>query len=105
MPAAPAHGQASRDCPHRLSIRRARHLSRGHESIAPVIYRRKMYRDGSGGAGKWRGGDGQIIEIEHSEEPPSPFSPCSNVLNTRPAAVMVAWQELAGAPTFQTGAD
>ncbi|MEX0502805.1 hydantoinase B/oxoprolinase family protein [Alphaproteobacteria bacterium LSUCC0719] len=40
------------------------------ESIAPVIYRRKMYRDGSGGAGKWRGGDGQIIEIEHSEGAP-----------------------------------
>ena len=40
------------------------------ESIAPVIYRRKMYRDGSGGAGRWRGGDGQIIEIEHSEGAP-----------------------------------
>ena len=26
-----------------------------------------MYRDRSGGSGKWRGGDGQIIEIEHSE--------------------------------------
>jgi 5-oxoprolinase (ATP-hydrolysing) len=40
------------------------------ESIAPIIYRRKMYRDGSGGSGKWRGGDGQIIEIEHSEGAP-----------------------------------
>jgi len=40
------------------------------ESIAPVIYRRKMYRDGSGGAGRWCGGDGQIIEIEHSQGAP-----------------------------------
>jgi N-methylhydantoinase B len=40
------------------------------ESIAPVIYRRKLYRDGSGGGGRWRGGDGQIIEIEHSQQAP-----------------------------------
>ena len=40
------------------------------ESIAPVIYRRKLYRDGSGGAGRWSGGDGQIIEIEHSQQAP-----------------------------------
>ncbi|MAK17029.1 MAG: methylhydantoinase [SAR116 cluster bacterium] len=40
------------------------------ESIAPVIYRRKLYRDGSGGDGRWQGGDGQIIEIEHSQKAP-----------------------------------
>ena len=40
------------------------------ESIAPVIYRRKLYREGSGGAGRWPGGDGQIIEIEHSQGAP-----------------------------------
>ncbi len=40
------------------------------ESIAPVIYRRKLYRDGSGGNGRWQGGDGQIIEIEHSQKAP-----------------------------------
>ncbi len=40
------------------------------ESISPLIYRRKEYRENSGGEGVWRGGDGQIIEIEHSEGAP-----------------------------------
>ena len=40
------------------------------ESIAPLIYRRKLYRDGSGGAGQSPGGEGQIIEIEHSQKAP-----------------------------------
>ena len=40
------------------------------ESIAPLLYRRKEYRKGSGGAGRLRGGDGQVIEIEHSEGAP-----------------------------------
>src|SRR6266849_6505899 len=33
------------------------------ESIAPVIFRRREFREGSGGAGKYRGGVGQIIEL------------------------------------------
>ncbi len=40
------------------------------ESIAPVIFQRKELRIGSGGAGQYRGGDGQIIEISHSEGAP-----------------------------------
>ncbi len=40
------------------------------ESISPLIYRRKEYREGSGGDGDWQGGDGQVIEIEHSEGAP-----------------------------------
>ena len=40
------------------------------ESIAPILYRRKEYRLGSGGDGRYRGGDGQIIEIEHAEGAP-----------------------------------
>lgn len=34
------------------------------ESIAPLIFWRKELRDGSGGAGRTRGGLGQVIEIE-----------------------------------------
>jgi N-methylhydantoinase B len=30
------------------------------EAVAPVIFRRREFRDGSGGAGRWRGGLGQI---------------------------------------------
>jgi N-methylhydantoinase B len=33
------------------------------ESIAPVIFRRREFREGSGGAGKYRGGVGQVIEL------------------------------------------
>ncbi|MDH3451791.1 MAG: hydantoinase B/oxoprolinase family protein, partial [Gammaproteobacteria bacterium] len=40
------------------------------ESIAPLVFRRKEYRDGSGGGGKYRGGAGQVIEIEHGEGAP-----------------------------------
>ncbi|MGH7052481.1 MAG: hydantoinase B/oxoprolinase family protein, partial [Stellaceae bacterium] len=31
------------------------------EAVAPVLFRRREFRDGSGGAGRWRGGLGQII--------------------------------------------
>ena len=33
------------------------------ESIAPVLFRRREFREGSGGAGKFRGGLGQVIEF------------------------------------------
>src|SRR5216683_8123314 len=33
------------------------------ESIAPVIFRRREFREGSGGPGKYRGGLGQVIEL------------------------------------------
>ena len=36
------------------------------------------------------GGDGQIIEIEHSEGAPFAFLPCSTALNIRPEVAMVA---------------
>ena len=40
------------------------------ESIAPILYMRKEYRTGSGGDGSYRGGDGQVIEIEHAQGAP-----------------------------------
>ncbi|NIO14383.1 MAG: hydantoinase B/oxoprolinase family protein, partial [Xanthomonadales bacterium] len=40
------------------------------EALSPLIFRRKEYRQGSGGTGKWRGGDGQVIEIAHAEGAP-----------------------------------
>jgi N-methylhydantoinase A/oxoprolinase/acetone carboxylase beta subunit/N-methylhydantoinase B/oxoprolinase/acetone carboxylase alpha subunit len=40
------------------------------ESIAPLIFRRKEYRPASGGGGRFRGGDGQVIEITHAEGAP-----------------------------------
>ncbi len=40
------------------------------ESIAPLIFRRKEFREASGGRGAFAGGDGQVIEIEHVEGAP-----------------------------------
>ena len=40
------------------------------ESVAPVVFHQKEYRPKSGGAGKFRGGHGQIIDIEHTEGVP-----------------------------------
>ncbi len=37
------------------------------ESVTPILFHQKEYRTRSGGSGKFRGGHGQIIEIEHSE--------------------------------------
>src|SRR5436305_5341380 len=33
------------------------------ETIAPVLFRRREFREGSGGAGEFRGGLGQVIEV------------------------------------------
>ncbi|HLY45346.1 MAG TPA: hydantoinase B/oxoprolinase family protein, partial [Stellaceae bacterium] len=33
------------------------------ESVAPVLFRRREFREGSGGAGRYRGGLGQVIEL------------------------------------------
>ena len=38
------------------------------ESVAPLLVRRRELRDGSGGPGRFRGGLGQVIELESSEE-------------------------------------
>jgi N-methylhydantoinase B len=40
------------------------------ESIAPVIFRRREFREGSGGAGKYRGGLGQVIELSGADGAP-----------------------------------
>jgi N-methylhydantoinase B len=40
------------------------------ESVVPVVFYRREFREGSGGAGKRRGGLGQIIEIGGAGETP-----------------------------------
>jgi N-methylhydantoinase B len=40
------------------------------ESIAPVIFRRREFREGSGGVGRFRGGLGQIIELGGADGAP-----------------------------------
>ncbi len=37
------------------------------EHVGPVIFWRKELRDGSGGAGQFRGGLGQVVEISPTE--------------------------------------
>ena len=41
-----------------------------NETIAPLVIWRKEYRTDSGGAGKYRGGVGQVMEISHSQHAP-----------------------------------
>lgn len=40
------------------------------ETVSPLVFWRKEYRPDSGGAGKQRGGLGQVIEISHAEQAP-----------------------------------
>jgi N-methylhydantoinase B len=40
------------------------------ETVAPLVVWKKALRDGSGGAGKWRGGDGQVMEVSHRHGEP-----------------------------------
>ena len=40
------------------------------ESVAPVMFRRREFREGSGGAGKHRGGLGQVIELGGADGAP-----------------------------------
>jgi N-methylhydantoinase B len=40
------------------------------EAMTPLIFWRKEIREGSGGHGKWRGGDGQTIELAHADGDP-----------------------------------
>jgi len=44
------------------------------ETIAPVVIWRKEYRCDSGGAGRYRGGTGQVMEVSHSENAPFTIS-------------------------------
>ncbi len=45
-----------------------------NETIAPLVFWQKEYRPDSGGAGEWRGGTGQIMEIGHAEDAPFAIS-------------------------------
>ncbi len=45
-----------------------------NETIAPIIVWKKEYRTDSGGAGRQRGGTGQIMEISHAEDAPFAIS-------------------------------
>src|SRR5580693_2332902 len=38
------------------------------ESVAPVIFRRREFREGSGGTGRYRGGLGQVIELGGADD-------------------------------------
>jgi len=45
-----------------------------NEAISPIVFWRKEYRTDSGGAGKWRGGLGQVMEISNLEGAPFAMS-------------------------------
>ena len=41
-----------------------------NEATAPLVFKRREYRRGSGGAGRFRGGLGQVIELAHAHGAP-----------------------------------
>ena len=45
-----------------------------NETIAPLVFWKKEYRPDSGGAGEYRGGTGQIMEVGHAEDAPFAIS-------------------------------
>ena len=45
-----------------------------NETVAPLIFWKKEYRPDSGGAGEFRGGTGQIMEVGHLEDAPFAIS-------------------------------
>jgi N-methylhydantoinase B len=40
------------------------------ETMVPLVFWRKEYRQDSGGPGTWRGGLGQVVEVSHAEDVP-----------------------------------
>ena len=60
------------------------------ETQTPLIFWRKEFRPDSGGAGRTRGGLGQIIEIESGDAARSRSSPPSTASTTRRAAATAA---------------
>ncbi len=59
------------------------------ESITPLIFWRKEYRQDSGGAGRTRGGLGQVIEIESA--------------NSKPFELLAAFDRIDHAPRGRNG--
>ncbi|HSH90407.1 MAG TPA: hydantoinase B/oxoprolinase family protein, partial [Ramlibacter sp.] len=45
------------------------------EAITPLVFWRKELRGGTGGAGRYRGGDGQIVEVGHRDGDPFSINP------------------------------
>ena len=45
-----------------------------NETVAPLVFWRKEYRPDSGGAGEYRGGTGQIMEVGHADGAPFAIS-------------------------------
>ncbi len=55
-----------------------------NETIAPLLFWKKEYREDSGGPGLHRGGTGQVMEISHAEGAPFAVSPMFDRLEFPP---------------------
>ncbi|MEX2643663.1 MAG: hydantoinase B/oxoprolinase family protein [Acetobacterales bacterium] len=72
------------------------------ESLLPIRVLRRERREGSGGAGKYRGGDGQRVEFEFLGETPGVASILMNRLN-HPAAGVLGGKEGATGCAYLNG--
>ena len=74
------------------------------ESISPVVFWRKEYRTDSGGAGRYRGGLGQVIELGILEDAPFAFSALFDRIDHPPRGRDGGGDGAAGQLTLGSGA-
>src|SRR5215470_2733571 len=74
------------------------------EAITPVIFWRKEFREDSGGAGTYRGGMGQVIEIGGDQGIPFAVRPMFGRLNNRPRGRNGGTDRAAGQVSLAPGA-
>ncbi|MDF1587412.1 hydantoinase B/oxoprolinase family protein [Marinimicrococcus flavescens] len=73
------------------------------EAQTPLVFWRKEYREGSGGAGRFRGGHGQAIEVEHGEGLPFELLAAMDRIQFPPRGVLGGKNGAAGALTTSSG--
>src|SRR5262249_52601050 len=78
------HGEACSSFPANISNTPIEIL----ENLAPVMYRRKVIAVGSGGDGEFRGGDGQVVEIESRRHKPISVSLLTERTRKQPHGVL-----------------
>ena len=67
-----------------------------NEAMSPLVVWRKEYRQDSGGAGEFRGGLGQVMEVVDAStprrSPSAPTTTASTIRRVAATAAMTAWR-------------
>jgi len=76
-----------------------------NEAISPILVRRKEYRTDSGGAGRWRGGLGQVMEIANVEGAPFALSSMFDRVRNAPRGRAGGGEGARGRVSLASGAE